>query len=89
MNTHINTPPKSPRHLPNVGELWHHKDDNVVHLRILDREGRCAIEDTQADAKDFFYSVNLEDGGIYRTSITSDDIEILRPVGGTLELEHV
>lgn len=73
--------PKKPGRLPEVGEVWKHKNFHTAYMRIDDEQGKkaLAIGDSWSDR---FYSVDLSTGHCVHTTKDRDDVVVLVPAGG-------
>lgn len=71
--------------LPQIGQFWRHIGQDTVFMRISDRDGSKAISNP---GRNSFFSVNIATGSIAQTGYSSNNFEILQPIGGEpLELE--
>ena len=59
--------------IPEIGDVWRHKDDSFLYLRI---DPTSCIRVTNYD-NERFYSVDLQIGGIVKTSKNADNCEVL------------
>ena len=91
MKFNIKKPPVS--RLPEVGDIWHHRGNGYVFMRVPDVQGRLATRRTLTSSKGTIFSVlvgvdethgkplhGYEVGRVYATSIlslTSGSHEIL------------
>lgn len=64
--------------IPKVGEVWKHKHDSTIWMRIQDTYGVMGkpIESCQNS----FFSIDLDTGLVSHTGLNAKNIELLTPV---------
>ena len=72
--------------LPEVGEAWKHDRCDNIFIRIIDYAGIKILPEFKTE--NYFFSLDLTDGYIVATPRTSEDIVILKPVGGVMKFER-